>query len=423
MRTILISLAVSALAAETHTLTRGQTVDTALKQNPDLVIARLDEQKAREQVRVARDPFLPKVFAGSGAAYTSGFPMSVEGSAPTILQARAVASVFNKPQSYQLAQARENARGAALSAEAQRDRIAFAALDLWLRGYWTSRTLDLARQQASSLEKAAGVVRARVEAGRETPIEARRADLEVARARHAAVELETALDGAEGALAMVLGFAPGDRVRAAAGEAVAMETPGEDAAVAGALAESREIRRLESAVAAKELEAASHRAARWPRLSLVAQYGLFARFNNYDDFFQRFQRHNGQIGVALEVPIVAGEASRAMASQASTDLLRLRAEIAALKHRISTDTRDALQEIRRAASARDFARLDLDVAREGLSVALARYEEGRATLAEVEQGRAAEQSKWIAYFGSQHALERARYALLRQTGGLIAAVR
>ena len=36
---------------------------------------------------------------------------------------------------------------------------------------------------------------------------------------------------------------------------------------------------------------------RLPRADLVSQYGLFARFNNYDEFFRKFQRNNGQIGV------------------------------------------------------------------------------------------------------------------------------
>jgi hypothetical protein len=69
------------------------------------------------------------------------------------------------------------------------------------------------------------------------------------------------------------------------------------------------------------------------------------------------------------------------------------------------------------------ARLDLDVAREQLSVQLARMEEGRSTLKEVEELRVAEQEKWIAYFGAQASLEHARFALLERTGGLLAALR
>ncbi|MGH9672143.1 MAG: TolC family protein, partial [Bryobacteraceae bacterium] len=379
---------------------------------------------ASGRVQVARDPFLPKIFAGSGAAYTSGFPMSIEGSAPAIVQARAVASVYDRRQRLQLEAARENVRGAGLDTERRRDRVVRETIEAWLEAYWTARSLDLATRQTGSLEKARDVVRLRVEAGRDTPIELRRAELEVARARQRAEAVEGALAYAEETLAMIIGLPAGDRARAAEEEPAAIELPaGEEAAVAAALESSREVRRLESALAAKGLEAESHRSARWPRLSLVAQYGLFSRFNNYDEFFQRFQRHNGQIGVALEVPVWIGAAPAAQASQAESEAQRLRTEIAAARQRISLETRQAFREVRRAATGRDVARLDLDVARESLSVVLALMDEGRATLRQLEEARAHEQSKWIAYYDAQHAFDRARYSLLDNTGALLASLR
>ena len=69
---------------EVRVLTLRQALDLALAQNPDLLLARLDQQKARYQVTVTHDPFAPKIFAGSGAAWSTGFPNSIEGSAPSI---------------------------------------------------------------------------------------------------------------------------------------------------------------------------------------------------------------------------------------------------------------------------------------------------------------------------------------------------
>src|SRR5215472_13318447 len=120
----LISITFS-LRGETHSLTLRQTVELALKQNPDIVLARLDEEKARQGVRVARDPFTPRVAVGSGLAYTNGFPMSIEGAAPSIVQANAVQYLFNRPQSYAIAQARENVRSAELSGAAKREEVAY----------------------------------------------------------------------------------------------------------------------------------------------------------------------------------------------------------------------------------------------------------------------------------------------------------
>src|SRR6188474_266010 len=102
------------LRAEVHSMTFRQTVETAVRQNPDIALARLDEEKARQAIRVAKDPFLPRLTVGSGLAYSNGFPMSIEGSAPSVFQAQANQYIFNRPQNYAVAEARENARGAAI---------------------------------------------------------------------------------------------------------------------------------------------------------------------------------------------------------------------------------------------------------------------------------------------------------------------
>src|SRR5689334_21832597 len=97
---VLFLLCAVVCAAESRTLTLRQALDLALQQNPDLVISRLDQQKARDQVTITKDPFMPHVYAGSGAAYTNGFPTSIDGNAPSIVEARTVMSLFDRPQSY-----------------------------------------------------------------------------------------------------------------------------------------------------------------------------------------------------------------------------------------------------------------------------------------------------------------------------------
>src|SRR6476661_2871697 len=87
-------------SAEVRTLTLREALDIALKQNPDVILARLDQPHARAQVTIINDAFVRKVFAGSGAAYTSGFPMSIDGNAPAVLQAKTQMAIFDRPTSY-----------------------------------------------------------------------------------------------------------------------------------------------------------------------------------------------------------------------------------------------------------------------------------------------------------------------------------
>ena len=409
--------------AEVQSLTLRQALDLAMKQSPEILLSRLEEQKAAQRVRIAKDPFVPKVFAGSGLAYSNGFPMSIEGSAPSVLQARAVASVYNLSQKYALAQAREESRTATLDGQSRREDAFFRTVELFLDAERKAKMAAMARRQVESAAQVEEVVRLRVNEGRELPLELKRAQLESAKTKQRADALDADVADAEGSLAMVLGMASGDRARAVVEERAGPALPETlEAAVDLALKENAEIRRLESALLAKSLAVKSHEAERWPKLDLVAQYGLLARFNNYEDFFRKFQRHNVQLGVSVQMPLVLGPAPDAQARIVDAEAARLRLEVNQTRSRITLDTQRAFQDVRRAESARQVARLDLEVSRDSLSVLMARMEEGRASLQQVEQGRLEENLKWLAYYDAQYQFDRARYALLNQTGGLMAAL-
>ena len=131
-------------------------------------MARLDEQKAQESVRIAGEPFSPKVVVGSGLGYTIGFPMSVEGRR-LIFQARIIQSLYNKPRSYEVAAARENARGTTIDTAARREDVAHRTALLYLDAHRAARGAESARQLIATSEKLASTVEARVSEGRELP--------------------------------------------------------------------------------------------------------------------------------------------------------------------------------------------------------------------------------------------------------------
>jgi outer membrane protein len=153
-------------------------------------------------------------------------------------------------------------------------------------------------------------------------------------------------------------------------------------------------------------------------VDLVAKYGILAKFNNYEDFFKTFQRHNGLVGISIQVPVLVGPAVSALSAQAEVNAARLRVRRTAIRHRISLDTRKSYRDVSEAQAGADVARLDLDVSREQLSVVLAQMGEGRASLEQVEAARFGENEKWIGFYEAHYALEHARLDLLRQTGSL-----
>jgi outer membrane protein TolC len=411
------------VSAEIRTLTLREVVDLALKQNPDVLLSRLDERKAEQDVRLARAPFVPRVVAGSGLAYTSGFPMSIEGASPSIVQANGIGSVFNRPQSYQIGMAKENRRGASIDASLRQEEALYRVADLYLEAEKAVKIADLVGRETEALKGVLESVRARVAEGRDLPIEARKAELDLARARYRVQVAGANLADAATSLAVLLGMEPNDQVRPSPAARIAPSVPDSpEAAAQAALDGSKEIRSLESKLMAKSLDIRSERAERLPKLDLVAQYGLLARFNHYEDYFKTFQRHNGELGVSFQIPLFTGPGVDAAAARAESEAAQLRIQIRTARGRIAADARRAYEDLRRTETAQDIARLDLEVAREQVSILLAQMQEGRAGLRQVEEARGAETGKWIALYDAAASLDKARLALLRQTGGLLAAL-
>jgi outer membrane protein len=413
----------SALFAEVRTMTLRQAVEVAMKQSPDIALARLDEEKARQGIRVARDPFTPRLTVGSGLAYSNGFPMSIEGSAPSVVQARASEFIFNRPQSFAIAQAKEDARGASIAVTGKRDEVAYRVAAMFLDAERAARIGGLASKDAESQEKVLAAVQAQVREGRALPLAEKTAAYQLAYSRQLAANLEADQATAETSLAIALGLPAEDRVRAVESQRPVPVLPRSDEeAMQSAMESNKELRRIQSQIASKQLEVRGQKAARWPRIDLVAQYGMLARFNNYEQFFNSFQRNNGEIGASFQLPLLAGAGVGAQAAQSQVDVTRLKLELSNARNRIASDLQQSLREVKKAAGTAELARLDLEVAREQLSVNLAQVQEGRLGLREVEQARVVENQKWIAYYDAQYAAEKAQWNVLRLTGGLVASI-
>jgi outer membrane protein len=331
--------------------------------------------------------------------------------------------VFNRQQRYLVAQARENARGAQFASASHRDDIAFRTASLYLDADRAGRLSETAAKQVEALDKVQQTIHARVEEGRELPIEEKRAGLEAMKVKQRLESLASDRDFAERSLAMLLGYGPGDIVRVSPADRVTpAAAESESAAVDAALASNRDLRRIESAMLAKGLEVKADKAQRLPRVDLVGQYALFSNYNHLDEYFRKFQRNNAELGFSIQVPLLPGPGVSAQVAQAEADTMKLKAEMNATRSRIALDIHQSYQAIQKAETARQVAQADLDLARESLDVVLAQMNEGRASLRQVEDARVMENEKWLAFYDAQFASEKASYDLLKNTGQLVAAL-
>jgi outer membrane protein TolC len=409
--------------AEVHSLTLAQALEIAARQNPEVALARLDAQRAEEGVKIASDPFRPKVYAGSGLAYTYGYPNSIEGNAPSLLQVKTDMALYNRPKSYQVAAARETARGSQFAAQAKADDVAYQAADLFLAATEAQHQDETISEQLPGLQKVMDSMSAAVSEGSELPLELKRAHVNMAISETRLSSLRLDRDYYEMMLAVALGYPATDRVKPVDSDlSLILAPPSEDEAADMALRNNRELRQMQSNVLAKELDVRSFKSARLPQVDLVAQYALFAKYN-YVNYFQKFQHNNFQIGASIEFPLLIGSASNGLALQSYTDMQKIRIQMDQVHNRILADTRRSYEQWKKAEKMRDLSRMQLDLAREEVNLLLAQNGEGRVPMRRVEQARLEEGDRWIDFYDAEAQVARTKFAILRQTGTLLATVR
>src|SRR5260370_4729516 len=198
---------------------------------------------------MVHDPFGPKIFAGSGAAYTSGYPSGLDGSAPSIIQGRAIMALFNRPQKCLVAQAQEGVRGAGIDTARRQEEVVYRVATLFLDVEQAARSLEAAGRRVESLTRVRDLTAQRVAEGRELPLESKKANLAVLRAAQQVEALTLDLESGETTLALALGLGAGDRVRAATAERPPVGLPdSEQASIEQAVANSNELKSLASSI-------------------------------------------------------------------------------------------------------------------------------------------------------------------------------
>jgi len=74
--------------------------------------------------------------------------------------------------------------------------------------------------------------------------------------------------------------------------------------------------------------------------------------------------------------------------------------------------------VRELDAAREVARLELKLAQETTGQTQSKFDEGRATLRDLEQARLDENEKWLAFLDAGFAQQKAQLAVMEATGQL-----
>jgi len=415
---IFVSAAVALLfagntaAQETPTkLTLKSAVDLAVQNSSEVKLARARVNVAERTAGVNHSVFLPNLFTGSGAAYTNGFPLG----APQVFNLSYVQTVFNAPLRGQYRAAEDRAEIQRVEAERARDAVILRAASSYLELAKVRHSLRLLRQERESATKISGVTRERAREGMELDVEVTRAELTAARIEQRILQLEGREDSLETDLRRLTGTPAGQRIEVEAEDLPPQPEQATAELVSLAVANSLDLKQAEFERRAREHVLKGERGGYLPTLDIVGQYGVFTRFNNYDDFYSRFERHNVTIGIQARIPIFASRTNSAV-NLARSELNAAHIEARQKRSVLEADVQRQARKSRELNAEREVARLELKLAQENVRVLQAQFDEGRTSLRDLEKARLVESDKWRAYLDTDFARQQARLELLRTTG-------
>lgn len=409
--------ATGARAQEPEPLTLKRVVALAVQNSRELALARIQYAVAKDSARFDRAAFLPNLYTGSGAAYTYGFPQTPSGGAPSVFNLAYEQAFFNRPLRGAVRAAEERAEGQRLGYEQTRDAVILHAASAFLELAKVRRSLDLLRTERESAQKVLEVTRERAGAGLELPIEITKAELTQARIEQRVIALEGREEDLEEELRNLTGLPSDRRIELSSEEWAPGPEPSAAEMVEQALANNPSLKIAERERLARQHILNGERGRYWPSIDIVGQYSLFSKVNNFEQFFRNFQRNNVNVGVAVRIPIFSSRASAAVAL-ARSQLQEAEVNVGNRRAALATEVREQARRSRELDAAREVARLELKLAQEDLGIVQAKFGQGRANLAELEQARLDESEKWLAFLDAEFDRQRAGLELLKTTGQL-----
>jgi outer membrane protein TolC len=401
----------SAAVAETVPLRLRDAVSAALRESPQAQIARLQAERAEDELSVAQSIFWPHASVTSQAGYSNRIDEELEavdgsgrvrtyglssiGSDRGWFNVELEQLIFDLSRWRNVKRVELEVEAARVSADQQRDSISFEVFERYVSVLRLQRLVEIEQQRIRDgewLDQQAALL---LEAGRCLPSEREQAAVALEESRiDAALRTDELEDARRTLLAVIGGGGAADlEIELAADSVPAPADPAHGVPEDEAIHAAPELRVLELRRRMQELEVSAARAQAYPTVGLGAAYRNYGakRGDNFPDELS--------IGVDFRLPLFDGMRTRYSVASAIKD-----AEIARLRYEAQLEEkRGRVRDLRRrlaasrsrpelaqrrerlAAERQRLADLELQAGRGSIAVALsAREQQAQASRAMVQ---------------------------------------
>jgi outer membrane protein TolC len=402
------------LVAEPLPLKRA--VELALAHSTTTAIAAADEQRAYAAYRELRNNYLPQAAVGSGLGKSWGFPLSLEGAAPSLVNFTASSALYNPSLHEAMRAAKVDSQATTTQSKDQRNQViqdtvlSYASLSKWER-----RIGRLQDEQAAAM-KLEEALAERVKEGVDSPLERTKARLSAARLRLRLTEAEGSADVLRQHLGKLTGL-PAASIETIADSVPSFPALNQEEDLSATAENNPAVESAVQHARAQYLRAKAEHKALLPTFDFATQYARLTRYNNYDVFFAAYEPNNASIGVVIRFPFL-NFAQRARAQAADAEALKAKKQAEATKNQVSEETLKLQRMVRQMEAAQEVAQLEYEVAESNLDALQTRVDAGTASIRDLGEARAQANERYIALQDTKFELQQARIGLMRSTGDL-----
>jgi outer membrane protein TolC len=389
-------------------------VDLALRNSTQVRISAADVQRAEAAVMESVDAYRPAISVGSSLGYSYGFPVGQ----PSVYSVAAQSLAYSFSQPDYIRAARASLVSAQMQLKDTRQQVILdSALD-----YIELATLN---QQMSALDEETGFVRKlveieteRVDAGLDSKVELTEARLTGAQIALRRLHLVDQAELVRARLAHLTGLKPADIVSESQTIPNAPEISGpfgidDNSGVKAAYATARS-----KLYVARGDSRQNNR----PTFGFGLEYNRYSKFNNYNEYYLRFQHNNFNVGIQITLPLF--DASRtAKAKGTSAEAAHASAQADQSRNQTDEQVLQLQKNIAELTAQELVAELQNELSQDQLDAITTQLQAGSpapggsAVLPKDEQGaHIRERTHFVDMLETRFELTQARLTLLRTVG-------
>lgn len=318
--TVAAILAVLLAAAAHAQISLSTAVDLAENSSPAVRASLAEVRRATAALAETKDIYIPNLVLGGSPGYAYGFPLGY----PSLVNANSGSLVFSFSEPDYIRAAQAALRAARLSLKDTQQQVALdVSLDYIELNHDLSEIAVLDEEKGYA-DELVNIEQQRVLAGVDSQLNELQAELTSAQVAEKRIHFQNDADEMRDKLGHLTGLPatglttdtasvpPAPNINAEANDRMASNTPDTSAAYANAQS------RFYTAFGDKRQNLR-------PLIQFGASYSLFAKFNNYTQYFRSFQSNNAEIGFIVSLPVFDA-VRRAHAKGSLADALHAQAQ-------------------------------------------------------------------------------------------------